>query len=148
MEMASSLRAAGSSWACASFHARGWHRLCSAVLRIRRLLKAGSRRACLDSLGQYNLLDICTDAKDDLRGKIAKIIGLEDWWRKLHYSSTVPISDGLKTLVLGEIRRRGIQDRRNARGKWVLKERGMYEDLIRIADETELDRSIIVSHRH
>ncbi|CAD6266326.1 unnamed protein product [Miscanthus lutarioriparius] len=146
LEMASSLRAAGSSWACASFHARGWHRLCSAVLRIRRLLKAGSRRACLDSLGQYNLLDICTDAKDDLRGKIAKIIGLEDWWRKLHYSSTVPISDGLKTLVLGEIRRRGIQDRRNARGKWILKERGMYEDLRRVADDTEVDRSIIVWH--
>lgn len=51
LEMASSLRAAGSSWACATFHARGWHHLCSAVMRIRRLLKAGERRGCLDSIG-------------------------------------------------------------------------------------------------
>jgi hypothetical protein len=146
LEMASSLRAAGSSWACATFHARGWHRLCSAVMRIRRLLKAGERRACLGSIGQYNLLDICTDAKDDLRGKIAKMIGLESWWQKLHYSSTIPISDGIKTLVIAEIQRRGIQDLRNARGNWILKERGMYKDLTRVTDETELDRCIIVWH--
>ncbi|KAF8754868.1 hypothetical protein HU200_011406 [Digitaria exilis] len=146
LELASSLRAAGSSWACATIHARGWHRLFSAVMRIRRLVKAGERRACLDSIGQYNLLDICTDAKDDLRGKIAKTIGLKGWWQKLHYSSTVPTSDGIKTLVIAEIRRRNIQDLRNARGKWVLKERGMYEHLTRVADETELDRCIIVWH--
>ncbi|KAF8746363.1 hypothetical protein HU200_013380 [Digitaria exilis] len=146
LELASSLRAAGSSWACATFHARGWHRLFSAVMRIRRLVKAGERRTCLDSIGQYNLLHICTDAKDDLRGKIAKTIGLKGWWQKLHYSSTVPTSDGIKTLVIAEIRRRNIQDLRNARGKWVLKERGMYEHLTRVADETELDRCIVVWH--
>ncbi|CAN6306034.1 unnamed protein product [Urochloa humidicola] len=146
LEMVSSLRAAGSSWACATFHARGWQRLCSAIMRIRRLLKAGERRACLDSIGQYNLLDICTDAKDDLRGKIAKMIGLEGWWQKLHYSSTIPISDGIKNLLIAEIGRRDIEDMRNARGKWILKERGMYEDLTRVADESELDRCIIVWH--
>jgi hypothetical protein len=147
LELASLLRAVGSSWACASYHARGCHRLCSAVMRLRRLLKAGARRTCLDSLGQYNLLDLCTDVNhDDLRGKIAKMIGLGDRWQKLHYSTTAPVSDGIKGLVLGEIRKKSMEDLRNARGKWVLKERGMYEDLIRIADETELDRSIIVWH--
>ncbi|KAM0855320.1 hypothetical protein ACQ4PT_049848 [Festuca glaucescens] len=149
LELASSLRAAGSSWACASYHARGWHRLCGTVMRLRQMFKAGTRRsACLDSLGQYNLLDLCTDAKknDHLRGKIAKMIGLGDRWQKLHYSNTAPISDGIKALVLGEIRKRNVDDLRNARGRWILKEKRMYEDLTRIADDTELDRSIIVWH--
>ncbi|CAO2177540.1 unnamed protein product [Urochloa humidicola] len=146
LEVGSSLRAAGSSWACASLHARGWDHLYSVIVRIRRLLKAGERRACLDSIGQYNLLDLCTDAKDDLRGRIAKMIGLQNWWQKLHYSSTIPISNGIKTLVLREIRRRGLLDRKHTRGKWILKERGMYEDLTRVTDDTEVDRSIIVWH--
>ncbi|KAM0874469.1 hypothetical protein ACQ4PT_037390 [Festuca glaucescens] len=149
LELASSLRAAVSSWACASYHARGWHRFCGAAMRLRRMLKAGARRgACLDSLGQYNLLDLCTDAKKDdhLRGKIAKMIGLRDQWQKLHYSSTAPISDGIKALVLGEIRKREVDDLRNARGRWILKEKGMYDDLTWIDDHTELDRSIIVWH--
>uniref|UniRef100_A0A0A9HGR3 Uncharacterized protein n=1 Tax=Arundo donax TaxID=35708 RepID=A0A0A9HGR3_ARUDO len=117
-------------------------------MRLRRMLKAGARRStCLDSLGQYNLLDLYTDAnKDDLRGRIAKMIGLGDRWQKLHYSSTVPISDSIKDLVLGEIRKRKIDDLRNARGRWILKEEGMYEDLTRITDDTELDRIIIVWH--
>ena len=69
-----------------------------------------------------------------------------DRWRKLHYSTTVPVSDGIKGLVLGEIRKKSMEDLRNARGKWILKERGMYEDLRRVADDTEVDRSIIVWH--
>ncbi|RLM97945.1 hypothetical protein C2845_PM06G10810 [Panicum miliaceum] len=67
-------------------------------MRLRRTLKTGARRrACLDLLGQYNLLDLCTDANrdGDLRGKVARMIGLGDRWQKLHYSSTVPISDGM-----------------------------------------------------
>ncbi|TVU51464.1 hypothetical protein EJB05_02896, partial [Eragrostis curvula] len=149
LELISSVGAAGSSWACASYHARGWHRLCGAVMHLRRMVKVGARRsACLDSLGQYNLLDLCTDPKKDdhLRGKIAKKIGLGDRWKKLHYSSTVPISDGIKELVLKEIRKRKIDDLRNARGRWILKEKRMYEDVTRIADDTELDRSIMVWH--
>ncbi|XP_037443118.1 uncharacterized protein LOC119311571 [Triticum dicoccoides] len=149
LELASSLRAAGSSWACASYHARGWHGLCGAVMRLRRMLKVGARRSVsLDSLGQYNLLDLCTDANKDghLRGKIAKMIGLKDRWQKMHYSSTAPVSDAIKTLVLREIRKRKIDDLRNARGRWILKEKEMYEDLTRIADDTELDRSIMVWH--
>ncbi|KAL6594820.1 hypothetical protein ACP70R_048269 [Stipagrostis hirtigluma subsp. patula] len=149
LEFTSLLGAAGSCWACASYHAWGWHRLCSVVMRIRRMFKAGSSRsACLESLGQYNLLDLCTDANKDghLRGKIAKMIGLGDRWQKLHYSSTVRISDGIKDLVLREIRKRRIDDLRNARGRWILKEKAMYEDLTRIADDTELDRSIMVWH--
>jgi len=118
-------------------------------MRLRRILKDGARRSgCLDSLGQYNMLDICTDAdkKDDLRGKVAKMIGLGNQWQKLHYSSTVPVSDSMKALVLGEIRKRNVRDLRNSRGKWILEEKGMYKDLKRIADDTELDRSIIVWH--
>ncbi|PUZ63424.1 hypothetical protein GQ55_3G067300 [Panicum hallii var. hallii] len=144
LELAWSLRAAGSSWACASFHARGWHRLCGAVMRLRRTLKSGARRrACLDLLGQYNLLDLSTDANrdGDLRGKVARMIGLGDRWQKLHYSSTVPISDGMSASGPWTI-----DDLRNARGRWILKERGMYEDLARVADDTELDRSITVWH--
>jgi hypothetical protein len=126
LELTSSFGAAGSSWACASYRARGWHRLCGAVMRLRRMIKAGARRsACLDSLGQYNLLDLCTDVnKDDhLRGKIAKKIGLGDRWQKMHYSSTVPITGSIKDLVLAEIRKRKIDDLRNARGRWILKEK-------------------------
>lgn len=119
------------------------------MVRLRQIFKAGARRsACLDTLGQYNLLDLCTDARKDdhLRGKIAKMIGLGDRWQKLQYSGTAPISDGIKALVLGEIWKRKVDDLRNALGRWILKEKGMYEDLTRIADDTELDRSIIVWH--
>lgn len=147
LEIASSLRAAGSSWACASFHAQGWHRLCSAVMHIRQLLKSGARRrTCLDSLGQYNLLDLCTRDVKDLRGKVAKAMGLVDWWQKFHYSSSVPVSPEIKALVLEQIRKMGIEDMKSARGRWILKKRRMYEDLMWIVDERELDHSIIVWH--
>ncbi|KAK3160171.1 hypothetical protein QOZ80_1BG0056130 [Eleusine coracana subsp. coracana] len=149
LELTSSLGAAGSSWACASYHARGWDRVCNTVMCLRRKLKAGaSRNACLDKLGQYNLLDLCTDPNKDshVRGKIAKKIGLGDRWQKAHYSSTAPITDGIKDLVLREIRKRKIDDLRNARGSWILKEKQMFEDLMRITDDTELDRSIMVWH--
>lgn len=49
-------------------------------------------------------------------------------------------------LVLGEIRKRKIDDLRSARGRWILKEKGMYKDLTWIADDPELDRSILVWH--
>uniref|UniRef100_A0A0D3FS91 DUF4220 domain-containing protein n=1 Tax=Oryza barthii TaxID=65489 RepID=A0A0D3FS91_9ORYZ len=58
------------------------------LLEITTLL--GTVGLWLDSIGQYNLFDFYTCDMTDLRGRIAMKVGLENWWNKLHYSSTTP----------------------------------------------------------
>lgn len=120
LEITSLVRAVGSSWTCASLHAWRWDRVHRAIRCLRRLVQAASSRKWLDSVGQYNLLDFCTRDRTELRSRIAKKVGLEKWWDKLHYSSTIKISDSIRDMLLEEIPRRPLGDMRDARGRWTL----------------------------
>ncbi|OEL22027.1 hypothetical protein BAE44_0016954 [Dichanthelium oligosanthes] len=113
MEIASLLNALGSSWAYAFLCTTRWSWLRYAALCtgrwdwLRQIMKAikgivGSNRSgrrWSGQLGQYNMLHYCSRRKrayTPLVGRVAAMLGFEEWWNKKHYSSTVDISDGLK----------------------------------------------------
>ncbi|CAN6347558.1 unnamed protein product [Urochloa humidicola] len=145
LESTIACRALGSSWTCRWLRGGGWERLLAVVLYLRRLIKAAGNKKCLRSIGQYNMLDFCTRDTGGLRGRIAKKVCLEDWWNKVHYSSTVPVEPWIKQLVLEGMRKRGKEAATNARDKWALSRSGLYEELGWSID-LEFHQSILVWH--
>lgn len=154
LEIASLVRVLGSSWACAFLHARRWDRIHGAVRCLRLLVRAARSRRWLDSVGQYNLLDFCTRDRTEIRSWVAKKVGLEKWWDKLHYSGTVSISDSFRDLLLEEIPRRQLGDMRDARGRWTLQQityppgssGRLYDEISWSVNETDFDQSILIWH--
>uniref|UniRef100_M8C5J1 DUF4220 domain-containing protein n=1 Tax=Aegilops tauschii TaxID=37682 RepID=M8C5J1_AEGTA len=122
----------GSSWIC---------------LHIRRRLHVTRKRRWSGSIGQYNLLHLCTHDQTDLGSRLAEMVGLEDWWSRLHFSGTADISvTDLKDLLfktLPDI------DSRNSRGANILKNRGLSKDRAEWCHwsvNIDLDRSILIWH--
>lgn len=146
LEITTLLRTVGSSWTCAFLHTRKWDWPCNSVMFTRQIVKAGQSRLWLDSIGQYNLLDFCTRDTTDLRGRIAMKVGLENWFNKLHYSSTTSISSDIKEFVLKEIHKRDRGDIRNARGMCILYENKMDEELSWSTVDIDFEKSILVWH--
>ncbi|XBI96997.1 hypothetical protein VPH35_033209 [Triticum aestivum] len=100
LEITTLLKAMGSTWTCASLHARGWHRLHNIVVSFRRRVKAAERnRRWSGSIGQPELLNSAQGT-----GGCVECMGCKDLWKKLHNSLPV-VSDGTKKLVLEEVRR-------------------------------------------
>lgn len=54
-------------------------------------------------MGQHSVLDFCVRDKTKLRDRIAKTMGLGKWWNKQHYSSTTPITEEFKELLMAQI---------------------------------------------
>lgn len=135
-------------------HARRWDRIHGAVRCLRLLVRAARSRRWLDSVGQYNLLDFCTRDRTEIRSWVAKKVGLEKWWDKLHYSGTVSISDSFRDLLLEEIPRRQLGDMRDARGRWTLQQityppgssGRLYDEISWSVNETDFDQSILIWH--
>ncbi|XP_047061091.1 uncharacterized protein LOC124667903 [Lolium rigidum] len=146
VETTSLFRAIGSSWTCASLHARRWDLLYGALVCIRRRFKAANSRRWLYSIGQYSLLGFCTRDTTEWRSRITKRVGLGDWWNKLHYSSTTEVSQSARDLVLGAIPRRELGDMRNARGRWILQKVGLYDEISWSIDDADFDQSILIWH--
>nr|TKW08795.1 hypothetical protein SEVIR_6G048400v2 [Setaria viridis] len=92
LETISVARAIGSTWACALMYCCGWERLLGAVTYLRRRIGAASKRRWSGSMGQYNLLHLCTRDRTELGGRLAAKLGLRSWWNKVHYSGTIAIS--------------------------------------------------------
>uniref|UniRef100_A0A0D9W214 DUF4220 domain-containing protein n=1 Tax=Leersia perrieri TaxID=77586 RepID=A0A0D9W214_9ORYZ len=150
LEITSLFRALGSTWICASLHARGWDRLHALVLCLRRLVSAGSNRRWLHSIGQHNLLDFCSRDKKKLKDRITKAIGLGDWWKKLHYASTITVSLEFKELVIMQIvkmmRDSSRWNIRYVRSRAILTDCGIFEDIGWSVDGKDLDECILVWH--
>ncbi|TVU03459.1 hypothetical protein EJB05_51010, partial [Eragrostis curvula] len=103
LDMLSLFRAIGSTWTCEFLRTRRWFRPCAVIMSLRRFVKAGSYREWSGSVGQYDLLDLSTRDQTDLRNIIAKAIGLENWWNKMHYSWTLVLSEDVKKLVFQRV---------------------------------------------
>lgn len=111
LEMASLVRAVGSTWTLAWLYYKNWRWLHDQLLAFRQVFGAGKHRRWSGSIGQYNLLLSCACDKAETTGKKrAWLPGLRricDWCRgsKLHYSRSTEVSDSTKELVLGELLR-------------------------------------------
>ncbi|XBI88533.1 hypothetical protein VPH35_026497 [Triticum aestivum] len=105
------------------------------------------------SMGQHNLIYMCSHCKDSRSSKIARWMGREDWWNTLVYtSSSVPVSEDFSQLLKKQltasvdINKEDPDHIQNSRGRAALKKRGLYEELMAWSVDTELDDSILVWH--
>uniref|UniRef100_A0A453MXG3 DUF4220 domain-containing protein n=4 Tax=Triticinae TaxID=1648030 RepID=A0A453MXG3_AEGTS len=149
LEITSVLRALGSTWTCAFLHARKWDRCYGAVMCLRRSVKAASNRRWLQSIGQHNVLDFCVRDKTKLRDRIARATGLGTWWKKLHYSSTIPVTPELKELLMTQMLKTMHDWRkwniRYVRGQAALTDCGIFDD-IGPTVEKDFDECVLVWH--
>ncbi|VAI91481.1 hypothetical protein VPH35_131306 [Triticum aestivum] len=134
LEITSVLRALGSTWTCAYLDSWEFDETNVVIMRLRRLVNAGSkRRRWLHSVGQHNVLDYCCRDPTELRGRVMEAVRLGGWWKKLHFSRTIPISDEFKELVIVHIAQKMRFSERwdlmEARGSSVLADAGMMEDV-------------------
>ncbi|CAL4995490.1 unnamed protein product [Urochloa decumbens] len=123
LETASLVRAMFSSWTCAlllkrSSHSSGSKRIAAAsactctfvvgvVLYLRRLARAADlRRRCSWSrcMGQHNLVQFCVRSRASRIRRVAKWVGVENWWDMQAYSWAVPVSACIKQQLLKRIR--------------------------------------------
>ncbi|XP_037444480.1 uncharacterized protein LOC119312816 [Triticum dicoccoides] len=100
LDMAAAFSAFGSTWTCSFLWTRGWSRLGLLILSLRRHFKAarGNRRWSR-SIGQFNLFQFCSHDKSKLSIRVARMMGLKDWWNKWQHSETLVISEDVKELL-------------------------------------------------
>jgi hypothetical protein len=114
LEMASLLRALGSTWTYAFLCNIKWSwlrytALCSGRWdRLRGFVKAITGRSGLynksarrwsGKIGQHNMLHACSRRKrayESLLGRLARMLGYEDWFIRYHFSGTMEFSQDLK----------------------------------------------------
>ncbi|XP_051228827.2 uncharacterized protein [Lolium perenne] len=103
LDMVSVFNTLGSTWTCNFLLTRDRSRLGLSIMSLRRHFKAfTSNRRWSGSIGQYNLFHFCTSDRTK-RSKLAKMMGLKDWWNKCHYSGTIMISEAVKELVFKRV---------------------------------------------
>jgi hypothetical protein len=103
LDMTSVFSTFGSTWTCSFLWTRGWRKLDLAILFLRRYVKAAASRGWSGSIGQFNLLHFFSQDTYKLPSKVAKMMGLEDWWNKWCCSETIVISQDVKELVFEHV---------------------------------------------
>ncbi|KQK16937.2 uncharacterized protein LOC104585398 isoform X1 [Brachypodium distachyon] len=158
LEIISALKAVGSTWTYPILRGYKWDRLARAVLFIRYCFVVVKDGRWCGSVGQYNLISFCSrDAtKTKLKGRIAKLIGLEDRWNRAHYTRHAKLSPALKELVLRKLEQilflsashESYTDGYNRwPGRWDLKCTGFNgSDLLNWSFDCEFEESILIWH--
>uniref|UniRef100_A0ACD6AES1 Uncharacterized protein n=1 Tax=Avena sativa TaxID=4498 RepID=A0ACD6AES1_AVESA len=100
LEVASAFKVIGSTWTYAILRGYGWKWLANAILFARyRYLVVVKDGRWSNSVGQYDFVSFCVSDKTKLKGRIARWIGLEEWWNISHYTKHVKLSPALKEYV-------------------------------------------------
>ncbi|KAF7014214.1 unnamed protein product [Triticum aestivum] len=170
LEVISACRAVLSSWTCCfvlrkaedysgSTRAAWLEWLHYYVLSsLRKPLKPANRRLWRGTIGQYNMLHLCTRDRTGLGSKLAAKIGQEDWWNKLHFSGTFCGSDSLsmqqlKGLLFKMIRQDGFAklvgplSTMTTRGSFILEQKQAFKGVAKwTVLNIELDESIVIWH--
>ncbi|CAN6247905.1 unnamed protein product, partial [Urochloa humidicola] len=166
LEVISLCRVVLSTWTCWSLNrrrSRGPEWLLCAIAPLRRLMRpATSKRLWAGSIGQHNLFHWCTRDRNEIGSRLAKKMGVNDWWNKLHFSGNFsPTSffstEDLKEEVLRMLMRLQcdgicINQRNNfilgfnTRGSFTLESMGMYKGLAKWSVNVDFEVSILVWH--
>ncbi|WVZ83527.1 hypothetical protein U9M48_030665 [Paspalum notatum var. saurae] len=160
LEITSALRAIFSSWTLALLDQRAqernvWHVLASVVGSLRRLIHAADWwRYWSGSMGQHNLLQMCTRSSASKTSKMARWIGMEDPWNTMVYSSSIPVPPHIKQLLVLQVLKSEAASVsspdhiHNSRGRAALKSRpGLYDEVMAWSiDTVELEDSILIWH--
>ncbi|VAH40655.1 unnamed protein product [Triticum turgidum subsp. durum] len=172
METMSLLNALASSWTFAFLSAtrwlwlryialcnERWDRLRRTVVWLHHLVKGDrykSRRWSY-TIGQYNLLHFCTRPADTpltspLLGRLARALGLNEWWNRKHYSGTVKMTDPIRRRISVYISRLYGKARFNSAmlgkkwGQYPLDRRGLYSGVLKDSLGVEFQEGIIIWH--
>lgn len=132
LEATSLLSALGSSWTYTFLCTTRWRwlrktALCSGrwdqlrqlVKKITRIQVGGQARRWSGEMGQYNMLQLCSrrdTAFSPLLGRLAKMVGQNEWWNRKHYSGTIQISDELRLWLHWYIQRLHRKNKVNTQG--------------------------------
>uniref|UniRef100_A0A0E0QI74 DUF4220 domain-containing protein n=1 Tax=Oryza rufipogon TaxID=4529 RepID=A0A0E0QI74_ORYRU len=178
LEASSLLDAVGSSWALTFLSGTRWawlrhealcygrwYQLHRAVVSLHRFVGFTSSSSYIKSrrwsgtMGQYNMLHFCCRDEEStsyyrpLLGRLAKLLGYQEWWRKKHYSGAVVISAVLKKVLFRSLHGLFVQQNevntmgilRKKWGQQALEKWGLH-DILRSELGVELHEGIIVWH--
>ncbi|VAI39207.1 unnamed protein product [Triticum turgidum subsp. durum] len=105
------------------------------------------------SMGQHNLIHMCTKSRDSRSSKIVRWMGREDLWNMLVYTSSIPVPEDFSELLREQMLQSvGVSTEspdhiQNSRGQAALKRMGIsQEELLSWNVDIELDESILVWH--
>ncbi|KAF7104816.1 hypothetical protein CFC21_105684 [Triticum aestivum] len=105
LEMASILKAIGSTWTCASLRRGKWKWLANAVLFARYHILVVKDGRWSNSVGQFDFISFCVHSrKMDLKVRMARLIGLRDLWHKVRCTKHAKLSPAVKEFVWGLLR--------------------------------------------
>jgi len=127
LEAVSLCKALVSSWTCSLVHhSQRWEWLLHALTFLGRRVQPASSRLWQGSIGQYNLFHLCTRDRKKLGSRLAEKMRLEDWWNKLHFTSTFTPTVDFKELVHEAV---PLPFNCDPRGTSILKKKGLIKSL-------------------
>uniref|UniRef100_A0A0D9UWV9 DUF4220 domain-containing protein n=1 Tax=Leersia perrieri TaxID=77586 RepID=A0A0D9UWV9_9ORYZ len=155
LEMVSALRGIFSIWTCRFLRDRCYF-LFRAIIYLRRFVHAAEwrKKYWSGSMGQQSLLQLCACSRASRMSKLARWMGVEDWWNTLAYSSFIPVSSSIERMLIQQVLKskstneHGLDHIRNSCGRAVLKSFRLYERLAWsiIPELLGLEKSILVWH--
>ncbi|WVZ49504.1 hypothetical protein U9M48_000859 [Paspalum notatum var. saurae] len=132
LEAISLCKALVSSWTRSLLHShthshkgQGWGWLLRALDFLGERVQPARSRLWQGSIGQYNLFHLCTRDSNKLGSRLAKKMGLEDWWNKLHFTGTFTPDDDFKNLVVRAVVGQTAFSAIIPRGTSILREKGL-----------------------
>uniref|UniRef100_A0ACD5Z8Y4 Uncharacterized protein n=1 Tax=Avena sativa TaxID=4498 RepID=A0ACD5Z8Y4_AVESA len=183
METTSLLNALGSSWTFAFLSTTRWSWLRYTALcnqrwdRLRRLVSClhhavgvgggggssprSSTRRWSRIIGQYNMLHYCTGRSESAAGLfscshllLAKIMGLNEWWNRVHYSWDIEMPDHVKDRIskhMNKVYTEGASINslgmlRNRWGEEPLVRNNLFQDILKDSLGVEFQECIIIWH--
>jgi hypothetical protein len=177
METTSLMNALGSSWTFAFLSTTRWHwlkytALCNErwdklrrlVVTLHHIFKGGAAsdsryksRRWSYTIGQYNMLHFCTRPAETpftspLLGRLAKVVGPNEWWNRKHYSGTIALSTSVRIFISFYMKRlysKGEFNTGMLRKKWgedPLDRLGLYKGILKESLGVEFQEGIIIWH--
>jgi hypothetical protein len=177
METTSLMNALGSSWTFAFLSTTRWHwlkytALCNErwdklrrlVVTLHHIFKGGAAsdsryksRRWSYTIGQYNMLHFCTRPAETpftspLLGRLAKVVGPNEWWNRKHYSGTIKLSTSVRIFISSYMQRlysKGEFNTGMLRKKWgedPLDRLGLYKGILKESLGVEFQEGIIIWH--
>ncbi|CAN6217307.1 unnamed protein product [Urochloa humidicola] len=105
------------------------------------------RHSITCSIGQYNLFHLCTRDSNKLGSRLAKKMGLENWWNKQHFTGTFTPDDEFKNLVVRAIVEQMAFSTIIPRGTSILKQKGLSMESLDLHPEVfgrEFNETILI----
>ncbi|VAI93510.1 unnamed protein product [Triticum turgidum subsp. durum] len=149
LEVASVFKAIGSTWTYGILKRYGWKGLANAILFARYHLVVVKDGRWSSSIGQYNFISFCARDETEVRGRIAKWIGLKELWNKAHYTKHAKLSPAVKKFVWDLLRGAKsdmvqIEDVAIRNGYWARRLRGFQQ--LNWSLSFEFQKSVLIWH--